>query len=122
MSLLINSTSEEKISERSEVGSITNQVQDDLTLYTETKRVRNSAMPESLKETKRKDAPALRDLFSQTIESKGQTDAVGIKELADSELFVSGLDQLTLQSFILKAEELGKKITYTTTLKIEISE
>ncbi len=97
-------------------------IEDTLTIYTETKRIINSAMPDYIKEKKRADAPSLFELFKNTIERKGEGEQVQIKELNTDEFFVEGLSSMTLQSFILKAEELGKNISYTTSLQVKISD
>ncbi|MEO9483936.1 MAG: hypothetical protein ABJG47_10840 [Ekhidna sp.] len=95
---------------------------DEMTLVTQTINTQVSSMSEELKKIKRDATPPLQELFKETVENKGELDALKSRWTADDELMVEGLSQMTLHSFLLKAEELGKNITYTRTLKVEITD
>lgn len=80
-----------------------------------------SPMPESLKTQIRADAPSLLELFHHTVKSKG--DHLSKKAwTGDQTLEVEGLSQLTLHSFILQAEKLGKNVEYVKTLTVKITD
>ena len=95
---------------------------DELTLKIETENVQNSPMSEDQKAAKQASAPSLYSLFQKTLESKGEYPLEGSEWTGDKELKVDGLSSMTLHSFILEAESLGKKITYSKSLKIKISD
>lgn len=95
---------------------------DELTLVMKTVTEQESAMPETLKKEKQADAPSLANLFEQTLEQKGEADSLQKHWTSENELEVEGLSNTTLHSFVLEAEKLGKKITYTKTLSVKISD
>ena len=95
---------------------------DELTLHMKTVQVQESAMPEHLKQEKRVTSPSLNELFQETVERKGEIETVQQHWVSDQELEVEGLSNTTLHSFLLEAEKLGKKITYTKTLTVKISD
>lgn len=81
-----------------------------------------SPMSKKLKLEKRKDSPLLKELLDREIDQKGETNSVEIRMSGNNEFEVDGMTKSTLHSFLLKAEELGKTITYTRTLKVEIND
>ena len=97
-------------------------VNDELTIAIASKHVQPSAMPEDLKMKKRAEAPKLEQMLEETIKVKGESDAIQKNWNTEGELEVEGLSDMTLHSFILQAEALGKKISYTKTLKVKISD
>ena len=95
---------------------------EELTIHIPNTYSHTSAMPESLKQEAQKHAPSLVELFAQTLQEKGAYDSANTEWLSENEVEVKELPNLVLHSFILKAEELGKKITYTKTLTVKISD
>lgn len=95
---------------------------DELTLQMATVRVHESPMPERLKYERRANSSSLSELFDETLANKGEEGKVQQRWVADDEMEVEGLSKSALHSFILEAEELGKKITYTETLRVKISD
>ncbi|MFY0654871.1 MAG: hypothetical protein JXQ96_22760 [Cyclobacteriaceae bacterium] len=96
--------------------------EDELTVHVKSTYQHESAMSEDLKEKKRKDAPALADLFKDTLKNKGEYHLLKEDVDENNEIEIKGLSQMTLHSFILKAEELGKNVTYSKILKVKISD
>lgn len=101
---------------------ITEERQDEMTLVMETINTHESPMSEELKIEKRNAMGSLEELFHQVVEGKGEANDIKLRRNSSNEFEVEGLSNLTLHSFILKAEELGKNITYTKTLKVKISD
>ena len=102
---------------KAEIGS---NKRDELTIVSKSSYVHTSAMNEDLKSRKRESAPALSEMFTNTLSEKN----VSAKSTwtGENEVEVEGLSKMTLHSFILKAEELGKKIKYTRSLTVEITD
>lgn len=98
------------------------EAQDEMTLVMKSTHTQMSSMPEELKEKKRKASPSLDELLRATAEKKGELDKLSVKWTSNDELEIEGISQMTLHSFILKAEELGKNITYTRTLRVDITD
>jgi len=96
--------------------------QDELIIRIESTREQKSPMPEELKKKRRANSPELNELFEETLKQKNEYSSSETKWINDNEVQVNGMSDMTLHSFILKAEELGKKITYTKTLKVSISD
>ena len=95
---------------------------DELTIRIESEHEQPSAMSEEQKLNKRTNAPSLYNLLQKTLEDKGEYPLAKSEWSGESELKVEGLSDMTLHSFILKAESLGKKITYSKSLRIKISD
>ncbi|MDW3194266.1 MAG: hypothetical protein R8G66_17965 [Cytophagales bacterium] len=95
---------------------------DELTLIMKTENVQESLMSETSKQEKRAGAPSLETLFEQTAQRKGEAANMKKSWVSDSAMEVEGLSNNTLHSFVLEAEKLGKKITYTRTLQVKISD
>ncbi len=95
---------------------------DELTLIIKTENVQESAMSEEQKQEKRAMAPSLETLFDQTVQQKGESAQLKKSWISDSEIEVEGLSNTTLHSYVLEAEKLGKKVTYTRTLQVKISD
>lgn len=101
---------------------LTQERSDELTLIVKTENVQESAMSEEQKQVKQSASPSLATLFDQTVQQKGEAAQLKRSWVSDSELEVEGLSSMTLHSFVLEAENLGKKITYTKTLQVKISD
>lgn len=98
------------------------QERDEMTLVMRTTNTQTSTMSEKMKQTKQNASPSLNALFLNTVEDKGELSQLKTELSDNDELEVEGISQMTLHSFLLKAEELGKNITYTRTLKVEITD
>ncbi len=95
---------------------------DELTLLMKTSNKQISPMADDMKKKKRAESASLGELFQNTVAENGELEALKATWTADDEMEVEGISQMTLNSFILRAEELGKNITYTRTLKVEITD
>ncbi len=95
---------------------------DELTIQVIAKCKQESPMPEKLKQEKCASAPDLKDLFETTLKSKNEFDQARTKWVQTNEVEVEGLSQMTLHDFVLKAEGLGKKVSYTRSLTVKISD
>lgn len=124
MSFLMKIMTETESTQNTEIGQLLRSKKrgDELTLIMSTVDVRTSSMPEDLKRKIRDRSLGLKELFIATVERKGEGKELQVNRLSDSELEIEGISQMTLHSFLLKAEELGKKITYTRSLKVEITD
>lgn len=124
MSLLMKSVTENdtQTQAKAEEYQKINQMNDELTLLVKTTNKQTSPMSEELKKKKREESPSLGELFTETVEKKGELDSLKSTWTSDDEMEVEGISQMTLHSFLLRAEELGKNITYTRTLKVEITD
>lgn len=94
----------------------------ELTLIMKSENVQESSMSELQKQEKRAVSASLETLFEQTVEQKGEADQLKKSWVSDTELEIEGLSKMTLHSFVLEAEKLGKKITFTRTLQVKISD
>ncbi len=94
---------------------------EELTIRMRSSHVDPSSMSEELKREYQKDAPLMSELFEETLRSKGEYDPSRIKWIEDNEVEVNGLSKMTLHNFLLRAEALGKDITYTKQTTISIS-
>ena len=95
---------------------------DELSIRMTSVNVQESAMPAELKQQVQKNAPSLYELFDIVLDEKGETSQVKSKFVEEDVLEVEGLSKMTLHSYILEAERLGKKIEYTRTLTVKISD
>ena len=95
---------------------------DTLSIQMETNFVQPSAMPEGLKKQRQENAPQLYDLLTATLKEKGEYPLSKTTWINDQEIKVEGLSKMTLHSFIMKAEQLGKKIKYRRSLVVEITD
>lgn len=95
---------------------------DELTIIMKTENVQESPMSEAQKQEKRAGSPSLETLFEQTAQQKGEADILKKSWVSDHAMEVEGLSNNTLHSFVLEAEKLGKKITYTRTIQVKISD
>lgn len=101
---------------------LTQERSDELTLIMKSENVQESAMSEEQKQEKRATAPSLENLFDETVQLKGESSQLKKNWISDSQMEVEGLSNTTLHSFVLEAEKLGKKITYTRTIQVKISD
>lgn len=95
---------------------------DDMTFIMRTINTQTSSMSEEQKMKKREASASLQDLFRSTVENKGELDALKSHWTTNDELEIEGISDMTFHSFLLKAEALGKKITYTRSFKVEITD
>jgi len=77
---------------------------------------------ESLRNENIAKVDSLQELFDQTVKEKGDYPLAKKEWKGDNELVVDGLSPMTLHSFVSKAEQLGKKISYERTLKVKITD
>ncbi|MEO9851659.1 MAG: hypothetical protein ABJH72_22085 [Reichenbachiella sp.] len=111
---------EQKSANHFEVFSDT-QTAEELSIRLKSSHDHPSPMPAQLKNDVRKNASSLYELLDSTIKSKGES--LSKKEWVEGHtLEVEGLSQMTLHSFILQAEKLGKRIQYTKTLTVKITD
>ena len=124
MSLLMKSIPVSESQSKSQVNDQTKsyEKQDEMTLIMKTTNTQMSAMPETLKKKKQKASASLEEIFRNTVGKKGELDSLRTRWTDNDEFEVEGISQMTLHSFLLKAEELRKNITYTRTLKVEITD
>ena len=69
-----------------------------------------SSMPDKLKEEANEKAPDMAELFQEVLRENGES--VRHFELDGNTLKVDNISNLTLHSFILKAAEFGKDVTF----------
>jgi len=96
--------------------------EDELILSMKTINTQKSTMKEDLKRKKRGESPSLEELLVKVINQKGEGGKFEMNRVSDNEIELEGISQMTLHSFLLKAEELGKNITYTRSLKVTIAD
>lgn len=65
---------------------------------------------------------ALQELFEHTLDERGENVPNKFKWVAENEIHVDGLSSMTLHNFILKAEALGKKVTYRRSIVLTITD
>ena len=98
-------------------------VEEDFTVIQSKQYVHASAMSDEIRRQKQMNAEqTVPELFKDVMKSSGKLDTIKMNWVDDQTVEVGELSNLTLHSFILKAEELGKKITYTKTFSIKISD
>ena len=95
---------------------------DEMTICVETINEQKSPMSEALKSKVRANADSLKKIFEDTIQEKGEFPLEKAEWKNENEVTVTGLSPMTLHSFVLKAEQLGKKISYERTLKVKITD
>jgi hypothetical protein len=95
---------------------------EEMTLSMKKVITQKSPMPAEDKIQKQKEIESLETLFHQILEEKGEAETVQIKRSGSGEFDIEGLSNMTLHTFLLKAEALGKNITYTKSLKVKISD
>lgn len=124
MTLLMNQLQMETTdtSEVAEANAISNDRMEELTILMESIHEQNSPMAEELRMQKQASADSLDALFFQTVRRKGEEEKLQANWISETEMEVEGISEMTLHSFLLKAEQLGKKITYTRTLRVKISD
>lgn len=123
MSLFVETATDESTKTNHEVANtaIQNESRELTIHHLESEHVQESAMPEEIRMAKSKDAN-LAYLFNDVLDSKGELSEVKKEWIGKNEIKTEGMSNMALHSFILKAEELGKKITYTRTLKVTITD
>jgi len=93
-----------------------------LSIQIKSTHAQESAMPEELKRQVQKNSPSLYELFDDTLRRKGEAQSVTSRFVDEDILEVEGLSNLTLHSYVLEAEKLGKKVEYIKTLTVKISD
>ncbi|WP_462250955.1 hypothetical protein [Ekhidna sp.] len=96
--------------------------QDELTICIDSDHEQESPMEEDQKAKVSAESPSLYALFQKTLEVKGEYPLENCEWNGEKELQADNLSSMTLHSFILKAQSLGKKITYAKSLRIKISD
>lgn len=96
-------------------------VAEEMTISSESVVRHRSTMKEEIKQLKRKTMGSLEELLAQVVHEKGE-DHVKVSRDKNEEMVVEGLSSTALHSFVLKAEEIGKNITYTKTFTVKISD
>ncbi len=124
MTLLINTpvsaTTDEDLNLDQEPKS-SGKSQDELTIIQKSKYTHPSAMPDHLKENLQKENSQMPQQFIEMMRKKGVDDSENMKWQNDHVVEVNSLTQKDLHDFILHAETLGKKITYSKQTIISIS-
>ena len=64
----------------------------------------------------------LAELFDDTLKEKGEYPLTKAQWTGPGELEVEGLSNITLHSFLLKTEALGKKVSYSRNLTVKIED
>ncbi len=95
---------------------------DELTIHLRSSHLQVNAMSDESKFLARQKGPALMDLFIETMKSKGGSGSVKSNWLDHSEVEVRGMSHMTLHSFLLEAEKLGKNLEYVKTLTVKITD
>ena len=95
---------------------------EELVLSMKTINTQKTSMKEELKREKREISPSLEELLMEVIDQKGESEKLEMNRVSEKEIELDGISQMTLHSFLLKAEELGKNITYTRSLKVSITD
>ena len=101
---------------------IATQEGEELTISMKSFHEQVSPMSDEMKAEKRASSPSLHKIFEETLKAKGEYPLKNFEWTSDDELEVEGLSAQTLHSFVLEAEKLGKKISYTRTTKVKISD
>ena len=94
---------------------------DELTIHVKSHVTCPSPMPDNVKKMKREGSEGLMELFTQVLREKGE-DIISELKVTDNEIELSSLSSMTLHSFILKAEELGKCVTYEKSFRVKITD
>lgn len=90
-----------------------------LTVGKETEIYPDSAVPSEDVKTNRS---AIRDLFEQTLTENEEIEGDRFKWVGENEIQVDGLSGMPLHNFVLKAEALGKKVTYRRSIVFTITD
>ncbi|WP_422359532.1 hypothetical protein [Reichenbachiella sp.] len=122
MTLLTKAYSQNQEVLKRDTSSSKKKGQDPLSIRIKSTHAQESAMPEELKRQVQKNAPSLYELFDQTLRRKGEAESVTSHFVEENVLEVEGLSNLTLHSYVLEAEKLGKKVEYIKTLTVKISD
>jgi len=122
MSLLMKTAPVTESSNHSQAQESITKTNDELTLTVKTINAQISSMSADMKAKKQSEADSLEEMFVETVTQKGESNTLTINRNSERDLEIEGISQMTLHSFLLKAEELGKNITYTRTLKVEITD
>jgi hypothetical protein len=98
--------------------AVKQQLPDNLTIRVISTRKHENCMSEEAKIKARENAPSLVEAFNQNV----ATDEHVCHWVGSDEFEINGLPKSKLHTFLLRAEELGKSITYTNTLTVKISD
>jgi hypothetical protein len=121
MSLLVNTpTTEHSTTEVLSEAQVQSASQS-LNIVTKSVITHESSMSEAKKQKARQNTPSLRELLETTISEGKDLDDLQMNWAGDT-VELQGVSKMALHSFILKAEELGKKITYTKTYQVSITD
>ncbi|MEP1095254.1 MAG: hypothetical protein ABJG78_09100 [Cyclobacteriaceae bacterium] len=122
MTLVMNNTIEKDTTlEEAHHRNDSSNHRDELIIRQESKFHHLSAMPADLRKRKQEGASEMAELFHQTMQEKGEYDPSNVSWTDHKTVEVEGLSKMAVHNFILKAEALGKDITYTKQTIISIS-
>ena len=95
--------------------------ENNLTIVTKTTINHSNPMPEASRLKTRNEAQDMSQLFRDTLKEKGEYHSENFKWFSENEVEVSNLSQMSLHSFLLEAEALGKNVHFIkqTVIKIE---
>lgn len=119
MPLLINTPQIEENQKEFANHSIEKEELKKLTLVTKSVIQHQSPMTDMQKEEVRQHAPQLKSLLEQTLAEKHDLNEVDLQWNGE-EVELKGVSKMALHNFILKAEKLGKNITYAKTYTVSI--
>lgn len=95
---------------------------DELTIRIVSNYTHKSEQSEKLKLENQSNSPSLTRLFEKTLKTKNEFDTARTHWVEPNEVVVEGLSQMTLQDFIMKAERLGKRVSYSKSLTVKITD
>lgn len=111
-----------KNSPRQAVENHPSMAEGDMVIHLSSSNYHESAMSEARKQEVRKHAPSLPSLFDQVVKQKESYNPTSENWLSDQEVKLEGVSKMDIHTFILEAEKLGKKITYTQTLTVQVTD
>lgn len=121
MSLLINTPSAVSTTTESVAEEQSKSTPQELNIVTKSVITHESSMSESQKRKARRNAPELKEILKKAISEGKDLDGLEMNWSGDT-VELKGVSKMALHSFILKAEELGKNVTYTKTYKVSITD
>ncbi len=95
---------------------------EELTIKVASSHFQESAMNDDQKKVARAHADSLYALFEKTLKENGEFDLQEISWNNEDELEMEFLSNVALNTFMLKAQELGKNIKYEKVLKVTVAD
>lgn len=102
------------------VNTVGSTASNELTIHLTNSYAQPCCMPEDIKKQKQENAPELKEVFMDTVVNRLNVNEVNW--MGEGEVELSGVSNKELHGLILKAEELGKSISYKKTLSVKISD